>query len=385
MKKNWDNKWYSEAFLQRLKDSARTENDGGLEYTVKCAPDAVSALGIDPRVLGGPIGKAAKGLRFVPDFVFERIRPSLNASGLSALRKSYSRVAYADCHIQNVCVKDRAVTVRDGGKIPVRVYEPSGDKTGICLFYIHGGAFIAGALEPYDEALKMFASKFGATAISVAYRLLPENAYPTLYHDCFDVLRHVHDHAGEYQISKDRIFVCGDSAGGNLAQACTIEMKDTAVIRGQLLLYPSLNMFRIEDGYFQKGTDDFRYEPTQRALSKGVVRQMQLLANFDVKKIGIVRPDRMNNPYSFGVVSRIPTFLSVGALDYLKKDAFAWAHKLKDAGAEVKMVVYNGMGHGYINAMGVFPQAEDVIDEMGEFVLSVLSRPPAAGAEQKVR
>lgn len=30
---------------------------------------------------------------------------------------------------------------------------------------------------------------------------------------------------------------------------------------------------------------------------------------------------------------------------------------------------YNGMGHGYLNAMGVFPQAEDVVDEMGRFIL----------------
>ena len=30
---------------------------------------------------------------------------------------------------------------------------------------------------------------------------------------------------------------------------------------------------------------------------------------------------------------------------------------------------YNGMGHGYLNAMGVFPQAEDLVDEMGQFIL----------------
>ena len=96
---------------------------------------------------------------------------------------------------------------------------------------------------------------------------------------------------------------------------------------------------------------------------------MQSLVRFDITKIGISQPDQLNNPYSFGITSNTPTFISVGALDYLRKDAFGWAHKLKDAGVEVKMVVYNGLGHGYINATGVFPQAEDVIDEMGAFVL----------------
>lgn len=34
----------------------------------------------------------------------------------------------------------------------------------------------------------------------------------------------------------------------------------------------------------------------------------------------------------------------------------------------MEVFVYNGMGHGYLSAMGVFPQAEDVIDEMGAFI-----------------
>lgn len=373
MVRSWNRKWYNGAFLRRLKATAYTAYDGNLVYTAKYAPDAVSPLGIDPRMLGGPIGKNAKRLRFIPDVVFEHIKPSINPKNISSLRKSYSALAYADCCIRNVSVEDRVVAVRDGALLPIRIYARNNDKNDSCLLYIHGGAFIAGTLEPYDEALKMLASKFGVTVISVAYRLLPENPYPTLYDDCFDVVRHIYDHAGTYHISKEKIFVCGDSAGGNLAQACTNEMKDTGMIRGQLLLYPTLNMFGVEDRYFHRGIDDFIYEPTQRALSKGVVRQMQMFTNCDVTKVGILQADRLNNPYAYGVVSTIPTFISVGALDYLKKDAFAWAHKLTDAGVDVKLVVYNGMGHGYLNATGVFPQAEDVIDEMGAFILEVVS------------
>jgi len=42
-----------------------------------------------------------------------------------------------------------------------------------------------------------------------------------------------------------------------------------------------------------------------------------------------------------------------------------------DAGVDVRVVVYNGMGHGYLNAMGVFPQSEDLLDEMGAFIQSL--------------
>ena len=52
----------------------------------------------------------------------------------------------------------------------------------------------------------------------------------------------------------------------------------------------------------------------------------------------------------------------------------AWAHKLHDAGVPTRLVMYNGMGHGFLNAMGVFPQAEDLLDEMGAFIQNVCKR-----------
>lgn len=372
MKKSWDNKWYSDDFLRSLKSNAYIEHEGNLEYTVKFAPDAVSKTGIDPRMLGGPIGKTAKLLRFVPDFAFKFIKPSVNEKNLSSLRKSFAKSAYANCHIDDVVLNNGTATARDGYKIPIRIYKRTTDANDICLVFMHGGAFIGGALEPYDEFCKMLASKFGFKIISIDYRLLPENKYPTLYNDCFDVLLHIYKNNFEYGINKSKIFVCGDSAGGNLAQACTNSFGKSDMIRGQLLLYPSLNMFSVEDKYYKKGISDFKYEPTQKALSKGVVRQMEMLSNCNIKKIGILHPDPLNNPYSFGVQNNTPTFISAGSLDYLSKDAFAWAHKLADAGTDVKMVIYNGLGHGYINATGVFPQAEDVIDEMGNFIIKTV-------------
>ena len=373
MKKSWDKKWYSDEFLQKLKNTAYEKYDNDLKYTVKYPPDAISKLGIDPRMLGGPIGKTAKLLRFVPDFIFNRIPTNVNQNKINMFRKSGEICSYADCKIKNVDIEHTYIKASDDYDIPIRIYK-SDDciKTKACLVYIHGGAFIAGSLKPYDEALKMLVDKFKIKAISIDYRLLPENPYPTLYNDCFEVIKYIYNKAEAFEIDKSKIFVCGDSAGGNLAQACTAYFAKTDIIKAQLLLYPTLNLFQVEDKYYKKGLKDFTLEPKQKGLSKGVIRQMQTLAKCDVTKIGITKPDKFNNPYSFDIESNIPTFISVGSLDFLKKDAFAWAHKLNDKGIDVKLVVYNGLGHGYINATGVFPQAEDLIDEMGKFIYKQL-------------
>ena len=64
-KKQWDHKWYTEEFLQQLKATAAVEMDGDLPYITKYAPDAGSPNGIDPRLLGGPMGKMARSTGLV--------------------------------------------------------------------------------------------------------------------------------------------------------------------------------------------------------------------------------------------------------------------------------------------------------------------------------
>lgn len=75
------------------------------------------------------------------------------------------------------------------------------------MIFIHGGAFVGGTLAPYDESLKMLVDKFAVKVIGIDYRLLPENAYPAPYSDCFDVLEYISRNCGEFKINKDRIFV----------------------------------------------------------------------------------------------------------------------------------------------------------------------------------
>lgn len=374
-KKDFSKKWYTEKFLNELKNTAYQEKDKNLVYTVKCSPDAVSKYGLDPRMLGGPIGKMAKGLQFVPDFIFKHMNMKLNENNIISFRESCSKISYADCHINGVEITNSAVLASDSHKIPIRIYQNNTCKdTKALLIFIHGGAFVGGTIDPYDECLKMLVDKFSIKALSIDYRLLPENPYPTPYTDCFDVVEYIYNNHSEFDTDKDKIFVCGDSAGGNLAQACSTKFKGNDVIRGQLLLYPTLNIFAIEDEYYHTGLDDFTFEPTQKRLSIGVIRQMQMLTNCDVKQIGITASDEFNSPYIYSAKGNPPTFITAGALDYLKKDAMAWAHKLTDAGVKTSLLIYNGLGHGYINATGVFPQAEDLIDEMGTFINSIINQ-----------
>ena len=368
-KKSWDHKWYTDEFLAELKATASTVMDDGLPVTVKYAPDAGSELAIDPRLLGGPLGRNAKKMALLPDFLLDRVKMRTDSKGIAAFRKNCDQVSSAVCVRGGMELLDGTVIAADGYEIPIRVYRSEGCRPGCpCLYFMHGGGFIGGGIRPYDEVWKVFVEKFHVVVVSAAYRLLPENPYPMPYEDCFRVLEWIHTNAALLDIDPARIFVTGDSAGGNLAQYCSTRAKGTGMVRGQLLLYPTLNMFCVEDAYYRLDGRNFTFDPKQKKLSRCVVRQTELMVRSLDASFGIPGPDPMCNPYTFEAAGNPPTFLSVGALDFLKNDTIAWAHKLQDAGVPVKVVVYNGMGHGYLNAMGVFPQAEDVVDEMGRFL-----------------
>ena len=371
-KKSWDKKWYTDAFLNELKATARVKKDGDLTYTEKYATDAVSDIAIDPRLLGGPLGKNAKMMSLLPDFLIKRMSMNLGEKGLASFRENCDKVSSAVCVRGGVELSDSTVKAKDGYEIPIRIYRNAEcEPNGPCLFFMHGGGFIGGSIPPYDESWKVFVEKFNMVVVSAAYRLLPENPYPTPHEDCFSVLELIYNNPGTLGIDKTKIFVTGDSAGGNLAQYCSTRAKGTDMVRGQLLLYPTLNIFKIEDQYYKLDGKNFEYEPKQKKLSRCVTGQLEIMVNSFHKMseaVGVTEPDPYCNPYTFDASGNPPTFISVGALDFLKNDCIAWAHKLKDAGVPVKVVVYNGMGHGYLNAMGVFPQAEDVVDEMGQFI-----------------
>ena len=64
----------------------------------------------------------------------------------------------------------------------------------------------------------------GTVVVAPAYRLAPEHLYPAAIHDCVDTVKYVFDHAEELNISKDKIVVTGDSAGGHLTLVTALDL-----------------------------------------------------------------------------------------------------------------------------------------------------------------
>ena len=114
------------------------------------------------------------------------------------------------------------------GPIPLRVYKPKSlPKSGPApafIFY-HGGGWVICDLDSHDVVCRQIADQTGFMVFSVDYRLAPEHKFPAAAVDSIAATKWIVDNATKFGIDPARVFVGGDSAGGNLAASVALDMR----------------------------------------------------------------------------------------------------------------------------------------------------------------
>src|SRR5262249_29153577 len=97
--------------------------------------------------------------------------------------------------------------------------------------------------ELHDGTCRALANLGRCVVVSVDYRLAPEHPYPAPLDDVFEAVSWARAHAGELGADPRRLGLAGASAGGTLAAAVAIRLRDRGVgdLALQLLLYPALD------------------------------------------------------------------------------------------------------------------------------------------------
>ncbi|CAA0807550.1 Probable carboxylesterase 2 [Striga hermonthica] len=126
-----------------------------------------------------------------------------------------------------VLSKDISIPISRALNITARLYRPANataDSRKLpLLVYFHGGAFfVESAFSPtYHNHLNSVVSKAHVVGVSVNYRLAPEHPLPTAYRDSWHALKWAFSRGREPWLERyvdfKRVYVAGDSAGGNIA------------------------------------------------------------------------------------------------------------------------------------------------------------------------
>ncbi len=249
-------------------------------------------------------------------------------------------------------VEDRVIRGRNGD-IRIRIYQQKPDSP--VLVYYHGGGFVICSIESHDALCRRTARLSNATVVSVDYRLAPEHKFPNAVYDCYDATKWVAENADELEIDPSRIFVGGDSAGGNLAAAISIMARDNGenFIKHQILIYPVVN--------FVTPT------PSLLEYAEGLwILEEKIMGWFSEQYFS--RKEDMFNPLAsviFANLENLPPALIITAeYDPLRDEAEVFGHMLRRAGVEATTVRYKGVLHGFINYYPVIKAARDAINQI---------------------
>ncbi|OPC78553.1 hypothetical protein B4N89_40360 [Embleya scabrispora] len=123
-------------------------------------------------------------------------------------------------------VTEHTVPVADG-TIAVRVWRPRNPQTPVpAYFFLHGGGWVLGNLDTAEAECGPVASLVPCAVVHVDYRLAPEHPFPTPLDDCLTAYAWLLEHADELGIDPDLVAIGGASAGGNLAAAMCLALRE---------------------------------------------------------------------------------------------------------------------------------------------------------------
>lgn len=251
--------------------------------------------------------------------------------------------------VMNVDTMGKDIPVA-GGNIHVRIYTPkSGNGPFPVIVYYHGGGFVIANLDVYDSSPKALANDVGAVVVSVAYRLAPENKFPTAHNDAFAAYQWVVKNAASIKGDPKRIAVAGESAGGNLAVNTAIAARDKGVMvpTGILAVYPVAQS--------DMNTPSYQKQAGDKPLDKPMM--LWFVKNY-LNNMGEAKDPRINL-VAANLKGLPATTIITAEYDPLMSDGEMLAEKLKAAGVSVDSKNYTGVTHEFYGMGAVVPEAKD--------------------------
>ena len=221
-----------------------------------------------------------------------------------------------------------------------------------------------------DGVAREIADKSGAAVVSVGYRLAPEHPFPAGLDDCEAVTRWALDHAADFDVPPELVAVAGESAGGNLAAAVALRLRDAgdASIAGQVLLYPG-----VAGDVDYPSIDEFDGLIINRKAARVLPRSRTPAGTTS----GAIRTRRRCTPRPWPGCR--PHSSCSAAATCSATRAAAYAARLRDDGVDVTEQCYAGQPHGFLN-FG-FPAAAEAFDLVGTWLRDRF----AAGAAKRSR
>jgi monoterpene epsilon-lactone hydrolase len=242
----------------------------------------------------------------------------------------------------------------NAGGVPAEWVIPPGVSARRTILYFHGGGYLVGAPKDYREMVSHIARAGQAQALTIDYRLAPENPHPAAVEDAVAAYRWL---LGD-GVDPGRTVLAGDSAGGGLTLATLVSLRG----RGDRLPAAGVCICPWVDLEITGKSMDTNAE-ADPLVKRDVVTNMAAayLQGQDPKT-------PLASPLHAELRGLPPLLIQAGKSETLLDDASRLAERARTAGVDVTYEPWPDMIHVWHWFGSFLPEARQAIDQIGEFI-----------------
>ena len=261
--------------------------------------------------------------------------------------------------VPRVAITPDLIGVRGRWFEPLDVADPDA-----VVLYLHGGGYAYSA-RAHDSLIANVALATGLRVYAVDYRLAPEHRYPAQLEDA----RAAYARMLAEGVLPERIIVAGDSAGGNLALALLIDLRDS----GEPLPAAAVCLAPWTD-LTNAGASMLANEPYDW-IDKAMADKWARAFCGDVDAA-----DPRVSPVNAELSGLPPIYIQAGDAEILIDQIRAFCQAADAQGADVRLTVWKNMTHVFQAFGDELGEAQEALADLGRFVRDRLERAARAPA-----
>jgi epsilon-lactone hydrolase len=264
------------------------------------------------------------------------------------------RAAFAPAGRLHPVPDDVVITAVTAGGVAAYWLTAPGAGTGRVLLFLHGGGYEFGSLRSHGELAARLGRAGGMRVLFPEYRLAPEHPFPAAIEDVVAAWRWLRT---DQDLSARSIAVAGDSAGGGLAVALLVSLRDAgeALPAAAALMSPTVDLTSSGVSMIERADQDAIFTPV-------ALRQMasDYLAGADPTT-------PLASPLFASMAGLPPLLVQTGTAELLLSDSERLATAAARAGVEVTLQLGEGLPHVYQIMLGT-PEAAEATEQIGQFL-----------------
>lgn len=232
--------------------------------------------------------------------------------------------------------------------------------TGRVVLQLHGGGYIGPIKNIYRSFAVRYSKKnMGGDVLTVDYRVAPKDPYPAALLDAVAAYRWLLE---EKKYSADQIVIAGDSAGGGLALALCLYLREhkLPIPVGIIVMSPWTDLTCSGESH----TTNFELDPLFGNTKDSMLYNSSYVGEADPR-------DPWISPLFADFTGFPPVLLQVGEYEVLLSDSVEVAGKLKRAGIRHRLSVYEGMFHVFQMGLELIPESREAWNEVEQFLRNI--------------